>query len=195
MLRDPDTLVVVNCITSLNEILRDKGGMAVNRAIAIYLINRIREFNEWGCCVVLDLISSAYRPQTPKETYDFLVSINLDRSTSQIFYNAIDYHLEHINSGVVLSTAKLFLRLTEHNPNLYKEVLRRLRVPLLSCLSRANPPTSYCILQHIRLLISRDKLLFESDFTEFFCKLVYYSILTTDLYQNTGSFISQIPED
>lgn len=61
MLRDRDPQVVVNCIVALNEIMADEGGIAINQAIVHHLINKIRDFNEWGQCVVLELVAR-YRP-------------------------------------------------------------------------------------------------------------------------------------
>ncbi|CAN0510279.1 unnamed protein product, partial [Discosporangium mesarthrocarpum] len=49
--------VVANCIVVLNEIMADEGGMAVNGAIVKHLLERLEEFNEWGVCHVLALVS------------------------------------------------------------------------------------------------------------------------------------------
>jgi vesicle coat complex subunit len=56
MLRDPDSSVVTNCILVLNEIMADSGGMALNRAVMLHLLNRIHEFSEFGILSVLDLV-------------------------------------------------------------------------------------------------------------------------------------------
>jgi AP-4 complex subunit beta-1 len=48
MLGDSDALVVINSINAINEILADKGGIEVTRKTVIGLLNRIRDFNEWG---------------------------------------------------------------------------------------------------------------------------------------------------
>lgn len=56
MLRDPDSSVVSNCILVLNEIMADSGGMALNRAVMLHLLNRIHEFSEFGILSVLDLV-------------------------------------------------------------------------------------------------------------------------------------------
>lgn len=40
MLRDDDPLVVCNCLSALEEILANEGGMVVTRKMAHYLINR-----------------------------------------------------------------------------------------------------------------------------------------------------------
>jgi AP-4 complex subunit beta-1 len=50
MLRDPDASVVSNCIIVLNEVMANSpnGGMAINRAIMLHLLNRIHEFSEFS---------------------------------------------------------------------------------------------------------------------------------------------------
>jgi hypothetical protein len=55
--------VVANCINALNEILAGEGGMAINRPIIHHLLNRMKEFNEWSQCVVLELVSEEGRTE------------------------------------------------------------------------------------------------------------------------------------
>ena len=55
-LRDVDSSVVANSIMVLNEIMAKSpnGGMAINRAIMLHLLNRIHEFSEF------DLVQVSY---------------------------------------------------------------------------------------------------------------------------------------
>jgi AP-4 complex subunit beta-1 len=46
--KDNDPLVIINAIEAINEVLADKGGIDIDRALIIPLLNRIKEFNEWG---------------------------------------------------------------------------------------------------------------------------------------------------
>lgn len=46
--KDHDALVVINAIEAINEILSEKGGIEVTRGLVINLLNRIKDFNEWG---------------------------------------------------------------------------------------------------------------------------------------------------
>jgi len=48
MIKDNDTLVIINAIQALNEILLGEGGMAISSKMIVYLLNRVKEFNEWG---------------------------------------------------------------------------------------------------------------------------------------------------
>lgn len=59
--RDKDPLVVINAIEAINEIQADKGGIDIDRSLIIPLLNRIKDFNEWGQSIILD-ICSKYEP-------------------------------------------------------------------------------------------------------------------------------------
>lgn len=48
MIRDNDPFVLVNAIEALKEILFNDGGIAISSKMVIYLLNRLKEFNEWG---------------------------------------------------------------------------------------------------------------------------------------------------
>lgn len=40
LLRDPDPVVMVNCLRALEEILKHEGGVVINKPIAHHLLNR-----------------------------------------------------------------------------------------------------------------------------------------------------------
>ena len=48
MIRDNDPFVLVNAIEALKEILFNDGGISISSKMVIYLLNRLKEFNEWG---------------------------------------------------------------------------------------------------------------------------------------------------
>lgn len=48
LVKDPDPNVVINAIQALNEIEENTGGFKVDSKVVIYLLNRIKDFNEWG---------------------------------------------------------------------------------------------------------------------------------------------------
>ena len=53
--KDNDPLVVINAIEAVNEITADKGGIDIDRNLIIPLLNRIKDFNEWGQSIILDM--------------------------------------------------------------------------------------------------------------------------------------------
>jgi AP-4 complex subunit beta-1 len=71
MMRDKEPQVVINCISTLNEILAEEGGIAINQAMIHYLLGRIREFTDWGQCVVMELVVK-YQPANEVGTHQIL---------------------------------------------------------------------------------------------------------------------------
>lgn len=73
MIRDTDAAVVTNCVLVLNEVMASgpHGGMAINRAIILHLLNRIREFSEFGIVTILELVSR-YIPANDDEGYQIM---------------------------------------------------------------------------------------------------------------------------
>eukprot|EP00004_Rigifila_ramosa_P004716 TRINITY_DN1519_c0_g1_i2.p1 TRINITY_DN1519_c0_g1~~TRINITY_DN1519_c0_g1_i2.p1 ORF type:complete len:619 (-),score=155.73 TRINITY_DN1519_c0_g1_i2:573-2258(-) len=155
MLRDKDTLVVSNALNALTEILREKGGVSVSKAIAYHLLNRMKEFTEWSQVLVLDVVGK-YKPETDEEIFDIM--------------NVLDDKLKHPNSSVVLGVTKLFLSLTASIPEVNLMVYDRLRDPLLTLLGSASNELAYATLQHIKLLIDRAPGVFDSHFKHFYCR-------------------------
>jgi AP-4 complex subunit beta-1 len=64
--KDHDPLVVINAIDAINEISANKGGINIDRPLVIHLLNRIKDFNEWGQSIILDL-TAKYKPQSQEE--------------------------------------------------------------------------------------------------------------------------------
>jgi hypothetical protein len=86
------------------------------------------------------------------------------------FQNLLDDRLQHANSGIVMSTAKLFLKLTENIPNVYKQVIAQLKAPLLTLLDSSTPELCATCLNHIAILSYRSPGLFEQEYHYFFVK-------------------------
>lgn len=105
LIKDHDPLVVINAIEAINEILADKGGIDINRAMIINLLNRIKEFNEWGQSIILDL-AAKYKPPTQEEMFDIM--------------NLLEDRFKHASSAVVLGAVKVFLHLTRDDEQLAK---------------------------------------------------------------------------
>lgn len=45
LLRDPDPVVMVNCLRALEEVLKDEGGVVINKPITHHLLNRLVQAN------------------------------------------------------------------------------------------------------------------------------------------------------
>jgi AP-4 complex subunit beta-1 len=134
--------------------LADKGGIDINRQLVISLLNRIKDFNEWGQSVVLDLCAK-YRPENEEEMFDIM--------------NLLEDRFKHASSSVVLGAVKVFLYLTQGNPELVKKVYQRLQAPLITLMTSSETTESYevsfNVLSHIYLLVLRGaNIVFESEF-------------------------------
>lgn len=155
MLRDRDPLVVVNCIHALREIMAEEGGMAINQPIVHHLLNRIRDFSEWGQCVVLDLVAQ-YEPPDDSERFAVM--------------NLLDDCLRVANSAVVLATAKVMLHLTQGMEAVHRQVYLRLCTPLLTLLATPSHEIAFAVLAHLLLLAKRCPSAFDGEYKQFFCK-------------------------
>lgn len=160
LIRDPDPTVSINAILALNEILDEEGGIAINRKMVIYLLNRIHQYTEFGQSTIFDVVSR-YQPLDDEEMLDIL--------------NILEDRLRHASSSVVLGCIKVFLNFTKENPVLIKQVFVRVQAPLITLFIGAEVAgayeLSYCVLSHLHLLICRGAAeVFENDYKNFFCK-------------------------
>jgi AP-4 complex subunit beta-1 len=155
MLRDKDPQVVCNCLATLNEILASEGGVVVNRNITHYLLNRLKEFNEWGQCSVMEVLMR-YTPSDEEEMIDML--------------NVLDDRLSHANSGVVMGAVRLFLHLTQHSLDMHEDIHERVKNPLLTFLGSDSAELVYTCLQHMQMLLAKSPSLFQKEFKSFFCR-------------------------
>lgn len=165
MLNDPDTQVVANCLSALQEIWTLESGSSEEAArereavhikpVIYYLLNRIKEFSEWSQCVVLELVAK-YVPSDNSEIFDIM--------------NLLEDRLQHANGAVVLATTKVFLHLTLSMADVHQQVYERIKAPLLTQVSSGSPEQSYAILSHLHLLVMRAPYIFSSDYKHFYCQ-------------------------
>lgn len=158
--KDHDALVVINAIEAINEIRASKGGIDIQRPLVIHLLNRIKDFNEWGQSIILDL-TSKYTPQTKEEMFDIM--------------NLLEDRFKHASSSVVLGAVKVFLHLTKDDENLCRQVFERLQAPLITLMTSSETTesyeVSYNVLSHIHLLVVKGaNAVFESEYKHFFIK-------------------------
>lgn len=99
LLKDSKQMVILSAINALHEIMSEDGGMAVNYNIVYYLINRIKEFDEFGQAIVLDL-ASKLEPESEDEMYSIM--------------NIVAELLKASSPCVILGAAKIFLKYIEY---------------------------------------------------------------------------------
>lgn len=182
LLRDSDPQVIINSLRVLKEILADSGGPQIPKELLFYLLNRLKEFNEWGQCAVIDLLLLAELAQ--EEVVNVL--------------NLLDDKLKHTNSAIVLAVCSVFLKLTEGYPQIHDAVYSRIKGPLLLSMETATlPEIMYPILCHLKLLLSRHPELLDEDYKIFYIhindptyiKLLKIELVTQIVNDKTGSNI------
>ncbi|XP_059911437.1 AP-4 complex subunit beta-1 isoform X2 [Gadus macrocephalus] len=155
MLRDNDPVVMVNCLRALEEILKEEGGVAVNKAIAHHLLNRLKECDVWGQCEVLGVLQR-YRPHSEEELFDIL--------------SLLDPCLLSPSVPVTAATLGLFLSLCCRGlPAVSLAALRRAQGPLLAACGSASPEMKFTALCHVQLLLRSLPGLMGEHYKRFFC--------------------------
>lgn len=165
LLHDPDTQVVANCLSALQEIWTLESSTSeeaareretlLSKPVVYYLLNRIKEFSEWAQCLVLELVAK-YIPSDNSEIFDVM--------------NLLEDRLQHANGAVVLATIKVFLQLTLSMADVHQQVYERIKAPLLTQVSSGSPEQSYAVLSHLHLLVMRAPYIFSADYKHFYCQ-------------------------
>ncbi|KAL7465895.1 hypothetical protein ACHAXS_006200 [Conticribra weissflogii] len=170
MLRDPDSSVVTNCILVLNEIMADSGGMALNRAVMLHLLNRIHEFSEFGILSVLDLVPR-YIPANDDEGFQIM--------------NLLDPVLRTANAGAVVATIRAFLSIADavgkrpgddrddDSPtvdDLKRQVVVRIKAPLVTLLASGSSELTYVLLKYVDQLIDLCPGIFDDEYRVFYVR-------------------------
>jgi hypothetical protein len=83
--------------------------------------------------------------------------------------NLLEDRFKHASSSVVLGAIKVFLHITDHDPELAKKVYMRMQAPLITLMTSAETTesyeVSYNVLSHIHLLVNRGaNFVFESEY-------------------------------
>ena len=154
LLSDPDTDVSANCLYSL-EVVLGAGGLVPTKRTVYGLLNRLKQFNEWGQCAVLRFAHS-YVPEAEQEVFDIL--------------NVLEDRMQHANTAIVLAAARVFLNITLSLPAVHQQVLERIRPPLLTLMSSRDSEAIYVVLCHLHSLVRHTPELFAGDYKNFFCK-------------------------
>lgn len=154
LLRDQDPIVLVNCLRSLEEILKREGGVVINKPIAHHLLNRMSTLDQWGQAEVLTFLLR-YQPHGEEELFDIL--------------NLLDCFLKSSSPGVVMGATKLFLILAKTFPHVQTDVLVRVKGPLLAACSSESRELCFAALCHVRQILHSLPGHFSSHYKKFFC--------------------------
>uniref|UniRef100_A0A3Q4BPS6 Beta-adaptin appendage C-terminal subdomain domain-containing protein n=1 Tax=Mola mola TaxID=94237 RepID=A0A3Q4BPS6_MOLML len=154
LLRDPDPVVMVNCLRALEEILKQEGGVAINKPITHHLLNRLKDTDVWGQCEVLRILQR-YQPQSEDELFDIL--------------SLLDASLVSPHLLVMAATLNLFFSLCFTLPAVCLAALERVHVPLLAACGSVSREMRFTALCHIQLLLRSLPGLMGVHYKRFFC--------------------------
>ncbi|TKS76929.1 AP-4 complex subunit beta-1 [Collichthys lucidus] len=154
LLRDPDPVVMVNCLRALEEILKEEGGVAINKPITHHLLNRLKDCDVWGQCEVLRILQR-YQPQSEDELFNIL--------------SLLDASLVSPHPPVMAATLSLFLSLCSGLPAVSLAALERVRGPLLAACGSTSREMRFTALCHIQLLLRSLPGLMGAHYKRFFC--------------------------
>lgn len=164
MLRDVDPTVVANCIRVLNEVMAksENGGMAINRAIMLHLLNRIHEFPEFDLVCVLELVPR-YIPASAEEGYQIM--------------NLLDPVLRTSSSAAVLATVRAFLSMIDSIGSSQKEIqeikeqiISRVKAPLITLIASGSNEGCYVLLKQVEALVELCPRLFDDEYRQFYTR-------------------------
>lgn len=167
MLRDPDASVVGNCIIVLNELMQNgpHGGMVINRAIMLHLLNRIAEFNEFAKVQVLELVPR-YIPAHEEEGFQIM--------------NLLDPVLRSSSPAAVMATVKAFMSLAEHvvaassdteaASLMKRQIVERVKPCLVTQISAGSAEQMYTLLKHVKLLTEICPGVLDDEYRQFYVR-------------------------
>jgi len=164
MLRDVDPSVVANAIIVLNEIMSKSpnGGMAINRAIMLHLLNRIHEFSEFDLVQVLELVPR-YIPANADEGFQIM--------------NLLDPVLRTSSCSAVLATVGAFLSMADQiagSPEecieMKQQVVSRVKAPLITLLASGSSEVQYVLLKQIESLVELCPGSFDDEFRQLYIR-------------------------
>nr|XP_055043586.1 AP-4 complex subunit beta-1 isoform X2 [Misgurnus anguillicaudatus]XP_055043587.1 AP-4 complex subunit beta-1 isoform X2 [Misgurnus anguillicaudatus] len=154
LLRDPDPVVVVNCLRALEEILKDEGGVVINKPIAHHLLNRMKDLDSWAQSEVLTFLLR-YRPRSDDELFDIL--------------SLLDGFLQSAHAHVAVATLRLFLHLAAAHPAVQADALLNTSAPLLATCGSTSRELRFAGLCHVQQVMRSQPGLFGLHYKRFFC--------------------------
>lgn len=161
MLRDPDASVVVNCVITLNEVMQHSpaGGMAINRAIMLHLLNRIHEFNEFAKVQILELVPR-YIPADEEEAYQIM--------------NLLDPILSTSGSAAVMAAVRAFLSLADQigddDHSMKRQIVTRVKPCIVTQISSGSSEMMYTLLKHVEALAEVCPGIFDDEYRQFYVR-------------------------
>lgn len=118
-------------------------------------MNALPECSEWGRVYILDFLAD----NMPSSFKD------VDETIARIIP-----HLAHQNSAVVLSAAKVIMKLMDHvnETEKIRSICRKMAPPLISLMNN-DPEIQYIAIRNINLIIQKRPYVIDKEVRVFFC--------------------------
>lgn len=193
LLGDGNPMVVANCVATLTEIQMmhpEQKIFSIDNDTRMKLLSALTQSNEWGQVNILDAFGVFYNPASAPEAEEMAERVAL--------------HLVHDNSAVVISAAKVILKMLPfiEKSETIQKLYKRLAPPLVSLLS-GPPEIRYVALRNLNVIIQRLPSLLTQDIKTFFCKYndpVYVKLEKLEIMmllvneQNVGNVLNELKE-
>jgi AP-1 complex subunit beta-1 len=158
LLTDENPMVVANAVAALAEISQTSPEVNVefNEKTVKTLLAALNDCTEWGQIFILDSMVN-YDPKSENE--------------ATTIAERVIPRLAHSNAAVVLSAAKVILKLLGfiNNQTTVKGFVKKLAGPLVTLLN-SEPEIQYVALRNIDLIVQKHTGILEKDVKVFFCK-------------------------
>ncbi len=154
MIMDPSAEVSCAALMVLGEVMLEEGGIVLSTDIVVPLLNRIREYNEWGQCIIIGLLAK-YRPSSDEEMFQIM--------------NILDGCLKVANSAVVLATTKCFMRYADMVRDIKEQVYQRLKQAVMTLMASSSHEIRYSVIKHVDIMVTRCPGIFDDQYKLFYC--------------------------
>lgn len=138
------------------------GGMAINRAIMLHLLNRIHEFSEFDLVQVLELVPR-YIPANADEGFQIM--------------NLLDPVLRTSSCSAVLATVRAFLSISdqiadspEETVEMKQQVVSRVKAPLITLVASGSSEVQYVLLKQVEALVELCPGSFDDEYRQFYIR-------------------------
>lgn len=151
---DPNT--IINLVYVLNEMNKEVGGATFTRQFVLKILCNIKSFNEWSQYHILQLIFQNLNSIINRDQPCSVGSTNEEQVPSDIFQilNSLEEVIRHSSVNVLLISIQIFISLTKSYPNLFSQVVQRIKNPIFTHASTSIPEISVIVYSHMRLLFS-----------------------------------------
>ena len=138
LIRDEDTIVVINSLNVLDELLIKEGGIVVSRNIAHYLLGRMQTFDAVSLLQIFGFLKK-YHPADDDEIIDIM--------------NVADSYLKHSQAAVVVCSVDYFIYLIKDLHHLSSDIIARASDGIIRGLSCGNHEICFQILNYLESML------------------------------------------